>query len=49
MLRDDETEERFFQYLDDHIQNGTLEFDSIFCNADGLAVRICEFLRSQDS
>lgn len=48
ILSDDETEERFFQYLDDHIQNGTLEFDGIFCNADGLAVRICEFLRSRD-
>ena len=27
--------------------DGKLEFDGIFCNSDGLAVRVCEFLRKQ--
>lgn len=46
-LSDDDTEAPFFQFLEDHIQDGKLEFDGIFCNSDGLAVRVCEFLRKQ--
>ena len=48
VLSNDDSEDHFFQYLDDHIQDGKLEFDGIFCNTDGLAIRICEFLRSRD-
>ncbi len=46
-LSDDDTEAPFFQFLEEHIQGGKLEFDGIFCNSDGLAVRVCEFLRKQ--
>ena len=46
-LSDDDTEAPFFQFLEEHIQDGKLEFDVIFCNSDGLAVRVCEFLRKQ--
>lgn len=46
-LSDDDTEAPLFQFLEEHIQDGKLEFDGIFCNSDGLAVRVCEFLRKQ--
>lgn len=46
-LSDDDTEAPFFQFLEEHIQDGKLESDGIFCNSDGLAVRVCEFLRKQ--
>lgn len=46
-LSDSDTEAPFFQFLEEHIQDGKLEFDGIFCNSDGLAVRVCEFLRKQ--
>lgn len=46
-LSDDDTEAPFFQFLEEHIQDCKLEFDGIFCNSDGLAVRVCEFLRKQ--
>ena len=47
-LSDDDTEAPFFRFLEEHIQDGKLEFDGIFCNTDGLAVRVCEFLRSRE-
>lgn len=47
LLRDEDTSAPFYQFLDDHIREGKLEFDGIFCNSDGLAVRICEFLVSR--
>lgn len=46
-LSDSDTEAPFFRFLEEHIQDGKLEFDGIFCNSDGLAVRVCEFLRKQ--
>lgn len=46
-LSDSDTEEPFFRFLEEHMQDGKLEFDGIFCNSDGLAVRVCEFLRKQ--
>ena len=46
-LSDTDTEAPFFRFLEEHIQNGKLEFDGIFCNSDGLAVRVSEFLRKQ--
>ena len=47
-LSDADTEAPFFRFLEEHIQDGKLEFDGIFCNSDGLAVRVCEFLRSKE-
>ena len=47
-LSDADTEAPFFRFLEEHIQDGKLEFDGIFCNTDGLAVRVCEFLRSKE-
>lgn len=47
-LSDADTEAPFFPFLEEHIQDGKLEFDGIFCNSDGLAVRVCEFLRSKE-
>ena len=44
-LSDDDTEAPFYRFLEEHIRDGKLEFDGIFCNSDGLAVRVCEFLR----
>lgn len=46
-LRDADTEAPFYRFLEEHIREGKLEFDGIFCNSDGLAVRVCEFLRSR--
>lgn len=46
-LSNDETEAPFFRFLEEHIQEGKLEFDGIFCNSDGLAVRVCDYLRRQ--
>lgn len=46
-LSDEDTEAPFYQFLEEHIREGKLEFDGIFCNSDGLAVRVCEFLRSR--
>lgn len=47
VLGEADQEETFFHFLEDHIQDGKLEFDGIFCNTDKLAVQICEFLRSR--
>ncbi len=43
----EDTEEPFYRFLEDHIQDGKLSFDGIFCNSDGLAVRVCDFLRER--
>ncbi len=47
LLTDGDTEEPFYQFLEAHIQEGKLAFDGIFCNSDGLAVRVCEFLKDR--
>ncbi|MGM9660905.1 MAG: LacI family DNA-binding transcriptional regulator [Faecousia sp.] len=47
ILSDDDGFQPFCTFLDDHIQEGKLEFDGIFCNSDGLAVRIREFLEGR--
>lgn len=46
ILSDDETEEPFFRYLEDHCPAGIPDFDGIFCNTDSLAVRVMDKLRS---
>lgn len=45
---DEETEAPFYEHLRSHLKDGRLDYDGIFCNSDGLAIRICEYLRSQD-
>lgn len=47
IISDEDTEEPFYRFLEDHIQDGKLSFDGIFCNSDGLAVRVCDFLRER--
>ncbi len=47
LLMDGDTEEPFYEFLDAHIQDGKLDFDGIFCNSDGLAIRICTFLKGR--
>lgn len=47
LLKDGDTEKPFYQFLEAHIQEGRLEFDGIFCNSDGLAERVCEFLKNR--
>lgn len=47
ILSDDDGFAPFYSFLEEHMQDKKLEFDGIFCNSDGLAVRICEFLQSR--
>lgn len=47
-LSNNDTEAPFFQFLEEHIQEGKLEFDGIFCNSDGLAVRVRDYLISKN-
>ena len=44
ILSDSDTEAPFYDFLDKHIRGGQLDFDGIFCNTDGLAVRVDRFL-----
>lgn len=46
-LSDADTHEPFFRFLEEHMQPGQLEYDGIFCNTDGLAVQVTDFLRSR--
>lgn len=41
---DDEPEEPIYRFLDEHIHDGCLDFDGIFCNSDILASRVVRFL-----
>lgn len=45
LLDNEETEEPFFRFLDEHILSGTIEYDGIFCNSDALACRVLNYLR----
>lgn len=47
ILRDEDTEAPFYTYLREHIHDGKLEFDGIFCNTDSLACRVRDFLAQQ--
>lgn len=47
IISDEDTEAPFYRFLEDHIRDGKLSFDGIFCNSDGLAVRVCEFLNDR--
>ena len=46
-LHDSDTDEPFYTFLKEHIRNGKLCFDGIFCKADWLAVRIRNYLEKQ--
>lgn len=48
ILRDEDTEAPFFTFLLEHIRDGRLDYDGIFCNTDGLACCVRDFLRAQD-
>lgn len=47
LLCDDEPEEPIFRFLEDHIKDGTLEYDGVFCNSDILASRVIRFLNEK--
>lgn len=47
ILHDADTEEPFYSYLREHIRDGRADFDGIFCNTDGLACRVFDFLKAQ--
>ena len=44
ILHDADTEAPFYAYLREHIRDGRLDFDGIFCNTDRLACRVRDFL-----
>lgn len=46
-LSDEDTEAPFYRFLEAHILGETPEYDGIFCNSDGLAARVCAFLRGR--
>lgn len=47
ILSDRDTEAPFYRYLGEHIHNGRLDYDGIFCNTDDLAIRVRAFLESR--
>ena len=47
ILHDDETEEPFYRYLEEHTRGGIPDFDGIFCNTDRLACHIGQWLRNK--
>ena len=47
LLYDDENEEPVYRYLQEHITNGALAYDGIFCNSDMLARRVIRFLKGK--
>jgi LacI family transcriptional regulator len=44
LFADDEPEEPIFQFLENHIHDGELAYDGIFCNSDILASQVIRFL-----
>lgn len=47
VCQDTEGFDPFYRYLDQHIENGKLSFDGIFCGTDHLAIQVCNYLRKQ--
>ena len=47
ILHDEDTEVPFYTFLQEHIHDGTPEYDGIFCNTDSLACRVRDFLAGQ--
>lgn len=48
LVDESETEAPIYRYLEEHIRNGSSDFDGIFCNTDGLARRVIAFLREKN-
>ena len=48
LLMDDEPEEPIFQFLENHIHDGELAYDGIFCNSDILASKVIRFLSERN-
>ncbi|MDO4489689.1 MAG: LacI family DNA-binding transcriptional regulator [Lachnospiraceae bacterium] len=46
-LKSGDSEVPFYRFLEQHIRDGVLEFDGIFCNSDRIAVRVQKFLESK--
>lgn len=46
IVYDRDTEAPIYRFLDQHVRNGCFEFDGIFCNTDGLALRVCAYLKN---
>ncbi|MBQ3286057.1 MAG: LacI family DNA-binding transcriptional regulator [Ruminococcus sp.] len=44
LFNDDEPEEPIYRFLDEHISDGHIEYDGIFCNSDILAKQVILFL-----
>lgn len=47
ILHDTDTEAPFYTFLQEHLKEGRLDFDGIFCNTDRLACRVRVFLTEQ--
>jgi len=47
ILHDADTEAPFYTFLQEHLREGRLDFDGIFCNTDRLACRVRAFLSEQ--
>ena len=47
LLYDEDTDAPFFTYLEDHIRDGVLEYDGIFCNSDLLGNSVMRFLEKK--
>lgn len=47
ILHDADTEAPFYTFLQEHLREGRLDFDGIFCNTDRLACRVRAFLTEQ--
>ena len=45
LVYDEETEAPIYHFLKEHIRDGVFDYDGIFCNSDGLACRVLNFLR----
>ena len=44
LVNDDETEAPIYRFLKEHLHGSRFEFDGIFCNTDGLARRVINYL-----
>lgn len=47
-VNDTETEAPIYRFLDKHVHEGRFEFDGIFCNTDGLALRVMKYLAEKN-
>ena len=47
LVKDKDTEEPIFRFLEEHFGDGNYDFDGIFCNSDILAVRVRRFLENR--